>query len=80
LLPCHGELVQLLNLVAVVLVPLINQLQQDFSQAGVLKEIRSWDSMPVFVAEAEHSNNSRVTPGLASKGCCSLQGYVLLRH
>jgi hypothetical protein len=39
LLPSYGGFVQRLNRVADVFVPLIEQMQQDFPQAGVLKEI-----------------------------------------
>lgn len=71
LLPSYGGFVQRLNRVADVFVPLIEQLQQDFPQAGVLKEIRLMDSMPICIAKAKRSGSARVAQGLANKGYCA---------
>ena len=71
LLPSYGGFVQRLNRVADVFVPLIEQLQQDFPQAGVLKEIRLMDSMPICIAKAKRSGSAQVAQGLANKGYCS---------
>lgn len=71
LLPSYGGFVQRLNRLADVFAPLLEDLQQDFPQTGVLDEIRLMDSMPIFIAHAKRSSTARVAPEIANKGYCS---------
>lgn len=70
-LPCYGGFVQRLNRLADVFGPLLESLQQDFPQTGVLDEIRLMDSMPIFIAHAKRSSTARVAAQIANKGYCS---------
>ena len=70
-LPCYGGFVQRLNRLADVFGPLLESLQQDFPQTGVLREIRLMDSMPICIAHAKRSSTARVAAQIANKGYCS---------
>ena len=67
-LPSYKNYVVRLNRLNGVFVPLLAQIQADFSQWEGGKIIKLIDSMPIIMAKAQRSGNAKVAPELANKG------------
>lgn len=76
-LPSYGGFVQRLNQLADVFVPLLEALQAQCPQTGVLRQVRLLDSMPIRLAHGKRSNRACVAAELARLLC--FQGRVRLR-
>ena len=73
-LPSYGGFVQRLNQLADVFVPLLDALQAQCPQTGVLRQVRLLDSMPIRLAHAKRSSRACVAAELANKGYCASKG------
>lgn len=67
-LPGYVSYTQLLDRLSEVFVPLIGQIQQDFSKMQNIEMIRLIDSMPIMIAKAQRSGSANVAGQLANKG------------
>lgn len=67
-LPSYKNYVSRLNRLNAVFVPLLAQIQADFTQCEEIEIIRLIDSMPIMIAKAQRSGSAKAAGELANKG------------
>jgi len=67
-LPSYKNYVSRLNRLNGVFVPLLAQIQSDFTQPDEIEIVKLIDSMPIMMAKAQRSGSAKVARELANKG------------